>query len=280
MYCKRLCFVASVVVAFAALLAATAKAEAQQGSLSAELVDGVLTISGNSEDDADHIMTALIEPTRVVVASESGFLARYDGEAAAAITEVKFVLGAGPDTLWLFPGGFADINVDTGQGNDDILVEYGGQTSHYGNVSINTGQGADRVRFKTVKIQGDTTIVTGQGNDRIHFGHVDNPSGTVSSFGSNLTISTGTNGDLITQWNHMTTVAGDLNVSGGQGNDRLFFPEIPGLINVQVIFVDGAARFSGDQGFDTLILDGDGEGPLNVFEAGTLEVDGIEAVIE
>lgn len=263
-------WLAFTIAVFLTALICSTPAKAQQSSLSADLSDGVLTISGNSEDDSLHPLVATISQSVVSVYSSGGsFSETFD---VADVSVVNFVLGAGPDALWLSLAGQADVNIDTGLDDDQIVIWHpGSPPPHQGNLFINTGQGFDQVTFsEIVRIHGDTTIVTGQGSDRVHFGSAfwTNYSGNLFDFDGNLSISTGTNGDSVTMENASVHISGDLSASGGQGDDWFWFVPDPPFGNY--LAVDGTARFFGDQGTDILAFD--------LFDIGTLETVGIEVV--
>ncbi len=109
--------------------------------------------------------------------------------------------------------GDAADNLQTGEGGDDVAMGRGGSDT------VSVGSGDDFVDAGA----GDDTVFAGSGNDMVYGGD-----------GADV-IMGGEGDDLITAGN------GDDNVMGGKGNDAF----VAGI-------ADGADRYSGDHGIDTL----------------------------
>jgi hypothetical protein len=122
-------------------------------------------------------------------------------------------------------GGFEDIELTTGGGNDTVRVESTAPNATY---FIGTGAGNDLVRIESVA--GGTTYFVDTGDDRDTFQHV-------VGFGANWLL-TGLNQGTVLGWGSFVSAE---NLTSGAGNDTFYFNAGSGVTGV----IDGGAGADG-----------------------------------
>jgi hypothetical protein len=224
------------------LLAAQAKA-----TVTAEVNDGVLEITGDHEHDEVYVQTYLgniivFQPaTDTIVKSAEG------------ITRISINLGGGGDDLQVYL--FLDVDVDIDFGSYAVDGDGGVNTDDFEQLEIGGEIGGD----VTVDSQGNARIVTA----------------TYLRIEGDFTICTGNSFDLIdlrrrSDFNTFF-VGGDLNIDTGEGEDALLLhPTTFGFFDdVGSVYIDmgtGGNSFTGDLlelglfniGGDLMILGGEG----------------------
>jgi hypothetical protein len=153
-------------------------------------------------------------------------------------------LGAGNDSLQandlstFFTG---QLNVDTGDGNDQIKAGSIGEGK--GQVNIDTGNGNDLIHAGDIGIGGQVNINTGDGNDSIHASWI--------GIGGNsqVNIDTGDGNDRVhSNWIGIGTDGHEtqVNINAGSGNDSLSFDwlGVAGVASGQVNINTGSGNDS------------------------------------
>ena len=196
------------------------------GNVSATLVDGVLTLSGDSRRND---LTVQIDSAGSVAFSSSN--TTVNGQPAA---NVQF---AGPIT---------DIAGSFGRGRDRVVIEGVVETTGdnafvlpvlTGNISIDMGRGRDNLSIRGLQVDGELAANGGRHRDRVTVESVNAGSARVSGDRGRDTLAV-----------RDVDVDGDINVSGGRGRDRMIVGED--------VTIGGATNVSGGRGRDrTISLD-------------------------
>lgn len=173
--------------------------QARFGFITAEVIDGVLTIRGDAGDNylqlygpspslaAEWSMLEQLRTTYSITTYNTGIV----GVAAFNITTyvsfqyvtaIDIDLGGGHDFIRILNSLAAPLTLRTGDGDDEILIRgheaYAGMAGFYsfsgpaeslpmqGNLLIDTGAGNDELKIDAV-IEGNATILMGDGDDSL-----------------------------------------------------------------------------------------------------------------
>lgn len=196
------------------------------GHVTATLVDGVLTLTG---DRADNMLTVFINADGTVT-----FQSPNTGVNG---------LGASKVTL---EGTVSSITGSFGRGRDVVVIEGVVDTEGdsafdlpalSGNVTLAMGRGRDQLTIRGLNIGGQLSADGGRHRDRVTIESVN--VGT-----SGISLSGGRGRDTLAVRD--TNVDGDVNVAGGRGRDR--------LIQGDDVTVAGASNISGGRGRDRSVV--------------------------
>ncbi len=87
-----------------------------------------------------------------------------------SVNEIQIETGRGADTVVLAGPTSTTISVDTGRGDDYVEIERGPEGRSPKPLTINAGRGADHILIRQLSDQATVmSIETGQGNDRVTF---------------------------------------------------------------------------------------------------------------
>jgi hypothetical protein len=204
-----------------------------------------LTIKGGTA------LTLLESPTgtsidrTIKTVDASALTANLNATVEGPVNDVTFLGGSAVDTFTV-----NDVNGNhslTGNDGDDILTVNGN-----GNNSLTGNDGVDKL---TVTGDGNQTVAGDAGADLI----------TVTGDGDHV-ITGGADGDTIDLTVNIIATGGDVDVSGGEGDDRITF--LNGFTKTDVV--------AGDAGVNTLAFDSPGE--AEAITAADANITGIQTL--
>ncbi|MFK7818765.1 MAG: hypothetical protein AB8G99_08595 [Planctomycetaceae bacterium] len=182
------------------------------------------------------------------------------------VDDVMIKGGKGVDEIWFGGDVGGNVGISTSNGKDTVFLRGSAQ-----NVSVKTGNGADKIAIPELLLSGDLNIATGKGADEVTLSLPASVPGV--DVGDDLTVQTGSGDDQVLM---RAQIEDQMKIKMGSGDD---------LLAIEDSILGTSNNLDGGSGDDVLILHNltappNAQGNFRRFEDGVGDQDIPDAVFE